>query len=69
MGQDNFTRMCMVNPGPPLFQVGEQVCGNEYGDDVAIWSGELRIYIKRHIIRTIKEAGEAVGSMADWSKS
>jgi len=20
MGQDNFTRMCMVNPGPPLFQ-------------------------------------------------
>lgn len=39
-----------------IIQIGEKIVGSDYDDDIAFFFGENRIYLKRHIIRLLKES-------------
>ena len=39
-----------------LLQMGDIIIGSDYEDDVCFFFGKQKIYLKRHIIRALKEA-------------
>ncbi len=39
-----------------LISIGEKIIRSDYDDDMAFFYGESRIYLKRHLIRLLKEA-------------
>lgn len=55
-GENNTGRFNIMRGKGTMMQIGEVSYGNDYEDDVAIWSGELRIYLNRHIKRAVAEA-------------
>lgn len=51
-----FAFNVVVGLSPDAYNVNGVVMGCDYADDMAVWHGQQRLYLKRHALRAFEEA-------------
>ncbi|NIF72781.1 hypothetical protein F3J16_21725 [Burkholderia sp. Ap-962] len=55
-----FAFVAIRGKGDAIVFNGEPAAGNEFDDDIAIYYGNMRIYVRRHIARALREVKTAL---------
>ncbi|MCY1427086.1 hypothetical protein D9M71_429170 [compost metagenome] len=61
-----FTFCVASGYGPRAFVINDQEMGCDYADDIAVYYGKNRVYLKRHLLRSFELVAQIYRNEGSW---
>jgi len=61
-----FTFCVASGYGPGAFVIDDQRMGCDYADDIAIYYGKNRVYLRRHLLRSFEQVAQMYRQDGSW---